>query len=198
MLALLLLTVAVIGLVFNIIPFDNKYRVKQGQHRFSPIIFGVTFRKRWKLAVSFDPSCKYDIGSDQTDINKIFGVGYVSWKSILFVAKSIAQAIEKKDLRLIKKLHHYNSWRIGWWYDGYRVQVMYYCYVKGERRSGNITKANIFELKEVNIELWSRAVNFRDTTIVCDFKGIPIKLGGYFGGNRTAPHTMEYYFKVKA
>ena len=185
MLALLLLTVAVIGLVFNIIPYDNKYRIKQGKHRFTPYIFGVTFRKHWKLAISFDPSCKYDIGQDQKDINKIFGVGYISWDAIKWCIKNR------------KPLHHYNSWRIGWHYDGYRIQLMYYCYVKGQRRSGNINKANIFELKKINVELWHKAVNFGDTTIVCDFKGIPFKLGGYFGGNRTAPHGMEYYFKVK-
>ncbi len=185
MIALTLLAIGVIWLIFQIPNFDHKYIVKQGKHSFTPRRIGLDFRKSWQVHVSFDPSCKYDIGDDQTDINKLFGVTYITWQSLLWC------------IRNRKPLHHYNSWRLGWWYSGQNIQVMYYMYSNGERITGKITKANIFELKQIEVEKLQTAIAFDNIIIRANFKGLPLKLGGYFGGNRTAPHRMEYYLKVK-
>lgn len=186
MIALILLTIGVIGLVLQIIPFDNKYVVKKGKHRFKPIMIGVTFKKRWVANVSFDPSCKYDIGSeDQKDINKLFGVGYVTWQSLIWCIKNK------------KALHHYNSWRLGWYYDGTKFILMYYMYINGEKKSGVITKTPYLEIKTIPIEQTKYEIIFSHFGVQAEFKGLPLKLGGYFGGNIAAPHKMEYYLKIK-
>ena len=205
MIALAILAIAVIWLICKIIPFDHKYIVKQGKHSFAPRRIGLDFRKSWQVHVSFDPSCKYDIGDDQTDINKLFGVSYLSWKSIVFVVKSIAQAIEHKDIKLIKGLHHYNSWRLGWHYSPEIDKVVqhYYCYVKGQRYPARLASIRRMQTGKVTIEKYKRGVFFTcgdlgtPLTIEATFKGLPLKLGGYFGGNRTAPQHIEYYLKIK-
>jgi hypothetical protein len=185
MIALTLLAIGVIWLIFQIPNFDHKYIVKQGKHNFTPRRIGLDFRKSWQVHVSFDPSCKYDIGDDQTDINKLFGVTYITWQSLLWC------------IRNRKPLHHYNSWRLGWWYDGHKFVVNYYMYVEGVRTTGYICSTNYMTSRLINVEKLNTAISFGDVFIRADFKGLPLKLGGYFGGNRTAPHRMEYYLKVK-
>lgn len=193
MIALFILAVAVIWLICKIIPFDHKYIVKQGKHSFKPLRIGLDFRKSWQVHVSFDPSCKYDIGDDQTDINKLFGVTYITWASIVWC------------IRNRKPLHHYNSWRLGWHYSPEidKVVLHYYCYVKGQRCVAKLATVKRMQTVKVKVIKYKLGVFFTcgdlgtPLTIEASFKGLPLKLGGYFGGNKTAPQHIEYYLKIK-
>ena len=133
--------------------------------------------------VNFDFSCKYDIGTDQSDWNKLFGVGYLP-------------------------THHRNSARFVWRYnpDNNMIDVGWYCYVKGERYSGFLCSIpfhrnhllqlnienNLFVFtvyNPQNIQIASHAVPY------WKISKLSYRLGGYFGGNRKAPHSMNYTMK---
>lgn len=162
--------------------------IKRGDHYCSPfpvpkiILLG---NMENELYISFDDSCKYVFNdSDQYDINKLFGYSYGN--------------------------HHYNSDRMGWRYlpDEDVFELLTYSYVNGVRISsfslGKVKSNEKFRVKiSTTIKNNKRFVAFElnDISIkqIYDVSKVWIKytLGLYFGGNKTAPHTMKVnYYKI--
>ena len=121
---------------------------------------------------TFMPSCRYDIGVEQADINKLFGVGYFPH-------------------------HHRDSVRFGWRYDiaSGMVEIMAYWYLNRVRqwqslKFAAIGQRNTLVLRRLGYchELWVGP----DRHII-DVPSRPVGywLGPYFGGNMTAPHDIE-------
>lgn len=121
--------------------------------------------------IGFTESCRYDIGRDQGDINKLFGVGYFPSR-------------------------HDNSVRIGWNYDivSGKINLFAYWYVGGSRkwqylRSVEIGQPYYFKIyidgNHHRIDAAGRIYH-----VEVNSTKIAYLLRPYFGGNRTAPHTM--------
>lgn len=140
--------------------------------------FNEIYDKTYKI--SFTESCRYDIGQDQSDINKLFGISY--------------------------GMHHYQSDRIGWRYkhteDGLKcIEVMLYSYECGIRRSFTIGRFNIGDVLPIRL----KTIAYKGYRRIFVFiGGISFSmmlehnntkwgytLGNYFGGNRTAPHNIK-------
>lgn len=135
----------------------------------------------------FTKSCRYMIGADQTDKNKLFGWSY--------------------------GIHHKNSVRCGWYYDieNDSIKLCLYVYDDGKVVKKEIAKGfNIGTYVEIRLEAKSddngvleycltaatvgNYQRHQATYVVENKEGLPkwgYKLKVYFGGNRTAPHTIE-------
>lgn len=120
--------------------------------------------------VVFTESCAYNIGNDQGDINKLFGIGYLPH-------------------------HHHNSVRIGWNYENNKINIFAYWYEKKVRWWKLLEKIDtntshtfsIFMQKNAHIIYYGKksyAINVKSNCV-------GYLLGPYFGGNRTAPHDIE-------
>lgn len=123
-------------------------------------------------SVTFMPSCRYDIGEEQSDINKLFGVGYFP-------------------------SHHVDSVRFGWRYDvaSGMIEIMAYWYhnrVRGWEsiRYVAIGARNQLVLRRLGYchELWVGPLRH---IVDVPSRLIGFALGPYFGGNLTAPHDIE-------
>jgi hypothetical protein len=147
--------------------------IKAGTHapmRWPKLIYGMS---PLRYEITFTPSCAYYIGADQSDINKLFGIGY--WPH-----------------------HRHNSVRFGWRYSSSNyIDIFAYFYKDGERfwqmigRVGmNIPYTFIMMPSGHNhtMQILGRGIH----------AVVPVKpskfaylLGSYFGGNRVAPHDIE-------
>lgn len=168
-------------------------KIFKGFHYPLPLDFGGFLLKRVHqednysacASYTFDPSCRYYIDDDQSDVNKLFGF-------------SLGK-------------HHNNSIRIGWRYREDNLEICYYVYRDGKRLPTkviekielrdkpvtiNLDLSYIREYNEVSIVIQS------DTNKLCkcveyeyefpkEINFWSYGLGLYFGGNRTAPHTMK-------
>ena len=134
--------------------------------------------KELKYRIRFNDTCQYNIGEDQSDVNKLFGIGYLPW-------------------------HRQNSVRFGWRYvlERGKIEILAYWYKSGQRhyqsmfhiefgkwydysisKNNNSHKLIIYDtdastLAEHIVELTPQLFGY--------------KLFPYFGGNKTAPHTMS-------
>lgn len=173
----LLIAVAMFALLywFESSMMDDLRLCKANKHWFFPYTFGLTLSKTIAYEVQFGYGCKYDIGEDQSDINKLFGVGY--W------------------------FHHRNSARIGWRYYNDRIELHYYCYVNGKRITGLLGHAAMNKPVVVKYTYTKKAYIFEFNNE--ELMSVPHSghsrfgylLGTYFGGNRKAPHEMRIYMK---
>ena len=134
--------------------------------------------------VSFDDTAKYDIGKDQTDINKLLGFGY--------------------------NLHHLNSDRIGWRYvpSKDKIEFLLYSYNRKERVKKHICYVGINEEISINFYVeFKKGFRYVYSKITTNkkiyytkakfHKPIMVLLYGlslYFGGNIAAPHDINVYF----
>lgn len=141
--------------------------------------FGLNGVKKLEYKVMFTSSCRYSLGIDQSDINKLFGISY--------------------------GFHHNQSDRIGWRYIAEidKIELLLYSYVKGLRRTKSLGLYDIN--KEISIKLESIVYkgNYRTINVIINnevigrdifphnYKNFGYTLGAYFGGNRKAPHTMK-------
>lgn len=132
----------------------------------------------------FTDSCRYNLESDdQFDTNKLCGIGYLPG-------------------------HHKHSARFGWRYVPVTdtVEVLAYCYVKGERITKNLGYCRIGV--EYRIELIAAHGHYlftlddmHDNSIgIADVmhshrKKLQYRLGVYFGGNKTPDH--DIYIKLE-
>lgn len=163
-------------------------KIKSGHHYPTPFIFPKLYSKNnleINTTVSFDDTAKYDIGKDQTDINKLLGFGY--------------------------NFHHLNSDRIGWRYvpSKDKIELLLYSYNRKERVKKHICYVDINEDVLINfyVEFKNgfRYVYSKITTNKKIYytkakfhKPIMVLLYGlslYFGGNIAAPHDINVYFK---
>jgi hypothetical protein len=153
-------------------------KVKANKHRFTPISFGLTCSDIISKEVQFDYSCKYDIGGDQYDINKLFGVGFFH--------------------------HHSNSGRFGWRWNivTQKVELFAYVYHKNRRISEYLCSISLGEKVRLSILLEGTGYGFvvqrmNQQAVHKFIEGktyfIGYKLGAYFGGNRRAPHDMKIF-----
>lgn len=133
----------------------------------------------------FDKTCEYNIGGDQSDVNKLIGFSL--------------------------GLHHNNSIRLGWRYSEGRVEIVGYLYYKGTRKptipitSLPIENAEFDVSLKYNSAVGTISVELRQGDKIigadvlqyiypsCSGAVWSYGLGLYFGGNRRAPHEMKIY-----
>jgi hypothetical protein len=162
-------------------------KIRKGTHspfRLPRLLFGT---RKLAYSVKFTDSCRYDIGSDQTDINKLFGIGYFPH-------------------------HHRNSVRFGWVYNPSKYQTMEiwaYWYDKGERKyefmcDVPINSVAYYEIATEYVKEWGwyfrlKVIFDRDVigkaVVTIKPQSVGYLLRPYFGGNQTAPHNMEIWME---
>ena len=130
-----------------------------------------------RYAVEFTPSCRYKIGGDQSDINKLFGIGYFPY-------------------------HRLNSVRFGWRYTSNdHIDIFAYWYKDGERSwkmmgQVPIGREHIFVLTpgltNHTLQVYGRGMA---CTVPVYRQGWGYLLRPYFGGNQKAPHDIEIKIK---
>lgn len=186
--------------------------IKQGKHMASNQFTKI--RSRWfgsgKLyaIVKFDDSCRYDIGDDQKDWNKLYGC---SWGfNPLF-----------KQFTM-----HENSSRWGWRYNKEtdRIELAPYYYINGLRYYPEITGSEILSIElgeEIAIGIvpinqkeciytythvysytdkYNDLIMYSPTILHRVEQKIP-SIGGflapvYFGGNKPAPHDIKIEISI--
>ena len=127
--------------------------------------------------VTFTESCRYDIGPEQADVNKLFGVGYFPH-------------------------HHKNSVRFGWRYAHGLIEILSYWYLNGDRYWDVITSVEIGKPYVYKIHILRDWHTLTVSEGLNDFKAktLNVPVGGknfgyllstYFGGNLTAPHDIN-------
>ena len=157
-----------------------------GMHIPAPYLLKKSIHRK----ITFDASCKYDLGADQTDVNKLYGIGYV-------------HGFEKWPP------HHFNSARFGWYYnlDLSKVMLMAYCYIDGARIMQPIMPVLFYRpvhtaiIIDGNNYVFTAEHNLQVKEVVIPANPSPIgyELGMYFGGrsktkpnrDNVAPHTMK-------
>ena len=145
-------------------------RIRKGTHAPLRLPSIVTSSEIARL-VQFTPSCRYDIGSDQSDINKLFGVGYLPH-------------------------HHHNSARFGWRYDtaSGMIEVLAYWYANKERMWESLKFVAIGSRNTMVIRRHENMHEFyigkERLQIALPSCEVGFLLHPYFGGNRTAPHDI--------
>ena len=147
----------------------------------APIRLPVLIMKPKKLSfsVEFTASCKYSIGVEQLDINKLFGVGYFP-------------------------SHHTNSVRFGWRYiSGDEIEILAYWYHNRVRQWDVIGCVDIGKEYEFSLipgksnhvlSVRSDGPPANKIVNVPSF-GPGYLLRPYFGGNMKAPHDIEIIIK---
>lgn len=159
----------------------SKLTILKGWHRpfnkswLPKFYFG---KKLLKASYIFTDSCKYDIGSDQSDINKLFGLSF-----------SLSP--------------HKNSIRVGWRYvpSSSNIELLSYIYKDGARSWKPLCFVGLNEEVSVEISRFGTIAKIEakseseSSVILLDANGLwgkfSYELGLYFGGNRTAPHKMS-------
>lgn len=142
----------------------------------------------------FSNSCAYDIGADQTDMNKLIGIGLFD--------KPFKEMFDNMSAP-----HHIDSARIGWYYNEGKIHLHTYCYVNGVKPHHNIAELMKYictvELEQeftwslkINYDTKQYLFNINDSEVAIPFTHNKQKgylLYPYFGGNISAPHTMDIY-----
>lgn len=164
--------------------------IKKGHHYSNEWPLSLWFCKQNKQIakqVTFTSSCRYFIGEDQTDKNKLFGWSY--------------------------GFHHKNSVRVGWFfnYQTSKIEVCLYVYTAGVLSksktieceintpynitlSSDINGYNInYTLNVQKVQFLNEASNMESVSYnaVAKLPKWGYKLTAYFGGNRTAPHDIN-------
>lgn len=168
-------------------------KIKKGNH-WSNQLYGLLFRNKYCFEFSFCETAKYDLKSeDQYDLNKLAGIADFK----LFLNGKL------------KNPAHIQSCRVGWRYVNGKFQIASYTYVNGKRHvtkdgvsiiSGRTYVVKISKIRSgymlmVKDKYDDKIILTRMTETMKRPTSISIKLPGYFGGNRTAPNDIEYYFK---
>jgi len=175
---------------FTIKKMNKIYTIKKGKHS-SGFHLGITFSKTLRFSAMFLDSCLYPIkDNDDYDINKLFGFS-------------------------TSYFHHKNSARIGWrCNDKNQIELFAYAYVNGKRFTtylGVVDVNSDFECTIIDTEkeyLFNVEVSdIVDNDIIKKEYNATINkkkdwfffhylLYPYFGGNKTAPHTMKILVNV--
>lgn len=166
------------------------YTIKKGKHS-SGFHLGMTCKSTLRFSVMFLESCLYDIkDNDDYDINKLFGFS-------------------------TSYFHHNNSARIGWrCNDKKEIELFAYAYVNGKRHHvylGNVNVNVDFTCTIIDNEneyLFKVIVSeYTDNEIITKNYNARIEkkrdwflfhyyLYPYFGGDKTAPHSMKILINV--
>ena len=151
-----------------------------------------------RYEVEFTESCRYRFGTDDdADVNKLFGIAFITWGSFWFVIKNLLKG-------KVVALHHYNSIRWGWRYDALtgRIEILEYCYVNGERvikipdlyllKYNGFNDTNILKIGKCFRNGWTLNSG---TSYPMPKTWLCYELHPYFGGNNPAPHDIEIKMK---
>ena len=178
--SLCLVLLAVSCTLFNEFGEEALYTVPKGSHYSNHDFFTYIRADTVSFRFRFDDSAVYDIGADQSDINKLFGF-----------AEGSSSAI------------HEWSARFGWRWYGDRLEILAYAYIDGQRRSemlgelelsesgiGYITSEDDlyrFTFKSTTVE-FPKNRSFSDRTKYLSYP--------YFGGTTAAPHDVRVWVTV--
>lgn len=161
-----------------------RYIIHKGWHYSMPLqlikkLLGIryTTKRAMSAVVRFNSNCQYEIGKDQSDINKLFGFSL--------------------------GMHHKNSIRVGWrWFCG-ELQLCSYIYENGVRLKEKVFYRCEFgyvynvmvKLQIVDNEYFAcffvdgvPMYSHKIATKVKKYVSYPLSL--YFGGNCKATHDM--------
>jgi hypothetical protein len=123
--------------------------------------------------VEFMPSCHYDLGKDQGDINKLFGFGYMP-------------------------AHRENSIRFGWWYnpEADSIAIMAYWYDNGKRDYAFLRHVALSDVHQYTIvaqgDMHMMSIDHRLLkTVIVKRSGLSYGLFPYFGGSHPAPNDIH-------
>ncbi len=153
------------------------YIIPAGAHYSTHAFFQYITDDTLSFSFRFDGSAIYDIGSEQSDINKLFGF-----------AEGKAQNI-----------HEYSA-RFGWRWLNDRIEILAYCYVDGGRISKSLGTAEIGIDYEGTITTTPDRYTFsyegnsvtitKDDEFYAERKYLSYP---YFGGNIKAPHEVTVW-----
>ena len=162
-----------------------------------------------RYEIEFTESCKYRFGTDDdNDINKLFGVAFITWGSVWFTLKSIGRVIVKRKLSEFKSLHHYNSFRFGWRYNplmnefesfeyGYKNGVRFFEYMESFL-VGDVMRLSLIPVGYVlgsGMQYYMGSNRLDYEYYPAPEKCLMYQLHPYFGGNRKATQDMEIKMK---
>ena len=159
--------------------FDEEvtYTIPKGSHYSTHAFFKYVSVDTLNFSFRFDNSAIYDIGIEQSDINKLFGFAEGSANNI-----------------------HTFSARFGWRYYNDTIEILAYAYIDGVRMSSLLGTVEIGEVYSGSITstLDAYIFSFSGNTVVFDkssqfystnkFLSYP-----YFGGNIAAPHEVRVW-----
>lgn len=155
------------------------YTIEKGQQFCTPNPQVVTTDSELNFIAVFDSSCIYTTSdpSNQDDINKLYGFSDCNTP------------------------HLENSARIGWRWSNDSLRIFAYVHNNGNIIFKEITTAEIGETILCRITClegqYSFTANGKNATLPrnCSGQHNRYKLYPYFGGNETAPHTIEIKIK---
>ena len=160
-------------------------KILKGMHISIDQFTGIWSGNDLEKKITFTESCRYDIGENQKDWNKLFGMSF-GFKPLV------------KQFQM-----HYNSARFGFRYDpdSQCVEVAPYLYVNGQRKYAETLgieplKCEILKEYDMSIIVYGSYVAYNAGTKIWVLnQEIPSRRGFtaplYFGGNKRAPHTIE-------
>ncbi len=153
------------------------YTIPAGAHYSTHAFFKYVTADTLSFSFRFDDSAIYDIGVDQSDINKLFGF-----------AEGAAQNI-----------HEYSA-RFGWRWVEEGIEILGYCYVDGERSHISLGEAVIGTSYSGTITSSFDRYTFTYRGNTKTVMKSPEYYGEkkyisypYFGGNITAPHEVTVW-----
>jgi hypothetical protein len=158
----------------------REYFIPRDQHDALGISLQQVNKKELRFMVVFDSTCIYANRKPENarDINKLYGFSDCS------------------------SLHHNNSARVGWLWNGKAIELYAYCYsdsVRSNKLLGSLALEQAAELS-IRVEpgqyifLWdgkeTAMARGCDSPVIGGFKLFP-----YFGGDETSPHDMRIFIK---
>jgi hypothetical protein len=164
----------------NPYPGYTEYLIHAKQHYAVNNTYDVINKKELHFMAIFDSSCIYTSYNPENvyDINKLYGFSDCG------------------------SLHHENSARVGWLWNGKMIELYGYCYVDSVRKSILLGTTPIGVSAELTINVQPNQYQFtyKGTTIRmprhCTGPSIQgYRLLPYFGGDETAPHDVHVFIK---
>jgi len=124
------------------------------------------------MSVSFDKSCIYDIGSEQGDVNKLFGIGYFPH-------------------------HRFKSVRVGWNYNLQTklIDLFSYWYAENNLTFNYLESTELYKNNIISIDIEKDKHTIHTPSVIQEIylpsNGNGYLLREYFGGQTKAPHDIS-------
>ena len=164
----------------SVAPDFVEYNIRKGNHYAEDNTFKQLHQAKLRFQVIFDSSAIYENAKteNQYDINKLYGFSDC------------------------KTLHHENSARFGWRWNGKSIEIHAYWYNDTIRRHQFLDTVSVGETNELAITVFPLQYEFEikktrhlfprhcNSTIITGYKLYP-----YFGGDETAPHDIRIRIK---
>jgi hypothetical protein len=151
---------------------NNMVIIRKGNHADIHVPLMYINKNELSFDVTFTPSCRYHIGKEQGDNNKLFGVGYLP-------------------------THKINSVRFGWWYNTAvdSIEITAYSYRNGVRSMLPMARVAINETNRYTIRMNRDAHNLEisgkaKAEVLTKSSAVMYMLHPYFGGDLPAPHDI--------